>query len=201
MKKVISISLVIMICLCSCSRSLDRQGYVRYVTDEKNGLRKTIAVGEWLYSIQYKPYEYILLLESDADKNSEGVGERKAMLKGTAWFNISLKVAKGTTSPMRYNVASQYEYEQRLNYFLNEAKQQIRLIYGKDTVYPFAYHFENNYNLAPIETMVVGFELPGKIDRPEEDMWLSYNDQFFKNGIIKAKYTEEVLNSVPTLVN
>ena len=118
-------------------------------------------------------------------------------LKGTAWFNISIKRADGSITPLKYGIANLDEYNQRLNYFLNNAKDDIRLIYDADTLRPSAYLFENNYNLTPQETMVVGFTLPVSEDRPEKAMQLSFTDQVYKNGIIKVMYSREVLNKIP----
>lgn len=199
MRKAVNGLLILLCCMCSCAHQLGKEDYVQFVKDNKNGLNKTIEAGEWVFSMQYKPYDYILLFESNGDMKSDQIKERRSMLKGTAWFNISFGLAGKSISPMRYNLASTEEYNVRLNYFLNEARQNVQLVYGTDTLRPSAYLFENNFNLAPMETMVVGFDLPGESDRPEKDMWLSYNDLLFKNGIIKAKYTTEVLNAIPNL--
>lgn len=183
--------------LQSCQRELKTPEYVHYVQQPENGLRKVVSADNWDYIIQYRPYDYILLSEQ---KKQDPKQETKRLndLKGTAWFTISFKRSDGSISPMRYNLSSREEYEQRQNYFLNKASKDIVMVYGKkDTLHPIAYEFENNYNLAPQETIMIGFELPMGHDRPDNDMQLSYNDQVFKNGIIKATFSEKDLNNIP----
>ncbi|PQJ13002.1 hypothetical protein CJD36_004460 [Flavipsychrobacter stenotrophus] len=200
MKKVISLygSLLVILFFIGCKKSLKGHEYVGFIKEEKNGLKKTVAIDGWEYTIQYRPIEYILLQEND-DKGRE---KRKQELKGTACFAIKIKRADNSVSPLRYNLESRDEYDKRLNYFLNGAAKDIKLLYNQtDTLYPIAYEFENNYNLTPEETMLVGFTLPGKEDAPKEDMQLSFSDQIFKNGIIKVKIKKDDLNNIPNLID
>lgn len=190
---------VFAISCCSCRRVLDKQEYVRYIKDEQNGLSKQISVGEWVYMFQYKPIEYILLLENN-EKASAEENKRREMLNGSVWFNISFKRASNDVSPLRYGIGSPDEYEQRLMYFLNNAHKEIKLIYGSgDTLSQIGYLFENNFNLTPHETMVVGFDLPGDQQYPTEDMQLCFNDRTFNNGILKVVYKKADVKQVPEL--
>lgn len=197
MKKVISYALLGLLMLGSCRRSLNVNDYIKYVHEEKNGLRKVVQIDGWEYSLQYKPYDYIFCMESG--NNNTGREKRIKSLKGTAWFNISFRRIDGSITPLKYNISSLDEYDARLDYFLNRATKNIKLIYGADTLPPMSYLFENNYNLAPQETMVVGFDLPGTPAQPEKDMQLCYYDPVLKNGIIKALYKEEDLKRIPKL--
>jgi len=189
----------VIICFCSCKHSMNTGKYLGYIHDDKNGLLKAVKLGDWEFDMQYKPYDYILFSESKG-----GVGLDKAKrskeLQGTAWFNISFKRIQMDKSPMRYNISSQDEYNQRLNYYLNGAPHDIELVYGTDTLKPMSYLFETNYNLTPQETMVVGFELPATSTKPEKDMQLVYYDRVFGNGIIKATYAAKALNNIPDLI-
>lgn len=182
--------------LSGCRRSADRLSYAKFVRDEKNGLSRTLSIDGWQYIVQYRPAELIMLQEGMSGQDSR----RKDGLRGVASFTIKIKRADNSASPLRYNLATREEYDQRLDYFLNAAAKNIRLLYGNDTLYPAAYHFETNYNLTPEETMLVGFLLPAKDEAPKRDMQLSYNDELFKNGIIKVTIKKEDVDNIPNLV-
>lgn len=202
MKQVINYSVLLMFVMLfsACKNALNGPEYIKYLQEEQHGLRKKIKVGEWEYLMQYKTNDYIVLMENRNNQKGFNSKKRKEELKGSVGFNISFKVADGAISPMRYNLTSKDEYDQRLNYFLNYAGKYIRLIYDyKDTILPSGYLFENNYNLAPQETMVVTFNLPDGSAQPEKDMQLYYNDVLFKNGIIKAIFSVKDLKKVPEL--
>lgn len=201
MRKETKIVLLLLLTIAcdSCKKSMEPRDYVNYVNNKENGLKKIVPVDGFEFSMQYKPYDYIILLENKGEKANGNIDERKQTLKGTAWFNISIKRQDNSVSPLRFGISSLEEYNTRLNYYLNEAKKDIWLLYGTDTIRPVSYLFENNYNLAPQETIVVGFYLPKGQDHPQEDMQLAFNDQVFKNGIIKAKYTRKAINDIPNL--
>lgn len=194
-------ALFCVIAIAGCRGKLKAPEYTRYVLDSRNGLKKVLTVDNWDYTFQYKPYDYISLVESGEMSDFE-IKKRSQNMRGTAWFNISFKRTDGAVSPLRYQLAAKEEYDKRYNYFLNEAHNDLVLVYNrKDTLHPMSYTFENNFNLTPQETMVVGFELPAGVPYAEKEMQLSYIDQVFKNGIIKVTYTKKELSCIPDLVN
>jgi hypothetical protein len=174
--------------------------YIRYINNKENGFKKILQIEGWNFCMQYRPYDYIMLMENKGQLNGYDLEKRKSELNGTAWFNISIKRIDNSITPLRYGISSIEEYNTRLNYYLNEAEKDITLIYGSDTLRPVSYLFENNYNLSPQETMVVGFYLPKGENDPRKNMQLSFIDRVFKNGIIKAEFSEDVLKNIPNLV-
>jgi hypothetical protein len=202
MRKVISyiVLLSVLIASPSCKKNMKAAEYAGYVGRKENGLRKVMLIDGFEFCMQYRPYDYIMLMESRGDFKGYDMEKRKADLNGTAWFSIAIKRVDNSISPMRYGISSIDEYDKRLNYFLNEAKKDIWLTYNNERLQPSSYLFENNYNLTPQETIMVGFILPAGTVFPERDMQLSYNDQAFKSGIIKATYSQGDLNNIPNLV-
>jgi hypothetical protein len=145
-----------------------------------------------IYTIQYKPAGFILEKEH---LDTAAARERANQLKGMVWFNISFSVDGYGQSPLRYKVASVEEYTERQNYYLNQAPRDIYLLYGNDSLLVDSYWFENNQNLAPFETMVVGFKLPPPDSIPERDLKIAFYDRVFKNGIIKTIIRKEDINN------
>jgi hypothetical protein len=186
MRKVNSWALIALIWM-GCG---ERNNPIGYAEDADNGLKKEITIGKIHYKVQYKPADYIIATENP---DSAQKRQRQEQLKGMVWFNISFSVDGYNQSPLRYQIADLNEYTQRQDYYLNQAAKDIYLLYGKDTLYVDSYWFENNQNLTPYETMIVGFKLPVGISEPAQDLKLSYYDRIFKNGIIKAIIKKEDL--------
>jgi hypothetical protein len=201
MQKVINrISLLLAVLIfISCKQHMQAAGYMNFVNNKENGLKKISAIDGWEFCMLYRPYDYIMLMENKGKMEKGKCDKRMSELQGTAWFNISIKRADNSITPMRYGVSSIEEYNERLHYYLNEAVKDIRLVYDKDTLWPMSYLFENNYNLSPQETMVVGFSLPKGEHFPQKNMRLSFVDRIFKNGIINAEYSGRTLENIPTL--
>lgn len=192
MKEIIS-TLLLAILFAGCSGEKDP---VRYLENEENGLRKTVSLGDVIYTIQYKSPAYIARMEH---LNKEEEMARIRQLKGMAWFNISFRIENYNQSPLRYKISGLEEYSARQNYYLNEAPKDIYLLYGNDTLYPNSYWFENNQNLALHETIIVGFKLPGTTVKPDENLQLAFYDRVFRNGIIKTIIKKEDLEDIPEL--
>jgi hypothetical protein len=189
-----------LVVLGSCRSKLTPVDYVRYVNDEKNGLKKVSRIEGWEFCMLYHPADYTILKENSGQNKNYNADKRKEDLQSTALFSISIKRTDNSISPVRYRVSSLEEYNSRLNYYINHAMKDIRLMYGNDTLTPSSYVFENNYNLGPMETMVVGFELPFGKPSPAKNMRLSFLDRVFKNGIINAEFSTDAINSIPSLI-
>ena len=190
MKKVISL-LALAMSLVGCKAESDP---IKYAEQEDNGLRKTVGVGDVIYTVQYKPATYITEMEHLDKKAAE---ERMKQLQGTAWFNISFSIKGYNQSPLRYQASGLEEYNARQDYYLNKAPKDMYLLYGKDTLYVSSYWFENSQNLSTHETMVVGFTLPEKVVQPEEDLRFSFYDRVYQNGIIKTTIKKDDLENIP----
>jgi len=192
--------LLLLTSVFSCKKALRPHEYAAYVESADHGLVHKSSVSGMEYVMQYRPYEYVILRENISGFTDGTYVARLRSLKGTAWFNISFRLVDGSMSPLRFNLKSREEYDQRYSYYLNQAVQDIRLVFDrKDTIKPMSYLFENNYNLTPQETIVVGFDLPRGIDYPTSDMQLCFEDVVFKNGIIKSLFKSDDLNNIPKL--
>lgn len=202
MEKVIRFIIVVLLCCScfSCKKNLKAVEYAEFIRNKKNGLVKITELDGYEFTMQYRPYDYIILMESKGDFSGYDLNKRSADLKGTAWFSIVIRRTDNRITPLKSGLSSLEEYNMRLNYFLNEAKNDIWLLYDNITIQPTSYLFENNYNLTPELTMLAGFILPSGEDYPRKNMQLSYNDQVFKSGIIKAAFSEGALNEIPNLV-
>lgn len=169
---------------------------VSWLEDEDNGLRKAVATRTHRYVFQYKPMQYIICKErqGDAGKSAE---KRRAELRHAVWFNVFMDAQGSGRNPLKDQVSGLDEYNTRVGYFLTAAGQNFSLSYNGKQAEPVGYYFENNYGLTPTDVMVVGF----KIDDPEpiHDLTIEYNDELYKNGIIKATFTKQNIQNIPTL--
>jgi len=193
MKKVISIFGIAGALLLSCNSA--KNDVVAYAQNEKNGLLKKVAVGQCIYEVQYKPVGYILTQEG-LEQGSPEWEKRMKDMRNTAWFNITIKVKDYNQSPLRYQVAGIDEYNERLNYYLNQAPGDIALLYGSDTLHVSSYWFENNQNLVPYEKMIAGFILPDGAKGIDRDIRFVFHDQIFNNGIIKVLFSQKDITPV-----
>lgn len=170
--------------------------FVNEVEYESHELVREVEAGDWIYAIHYKPTSYILSYEGYGS-DTLALARRKKQLDGTAWFNIDIKHKNGTAGPLRFQTQTEADYQYKHNYYLNEAAKHLCLIYGQDSLAPLSYVFETSYNVAPQETIVVGFLLPDSSERPEKQMQLIFKDALLQTGIVKAFFSKETLLNLP----
>lgn len=180
------------------TRQLETMEYIRFIEDEANGLCRSVKVGDINYIFQYKPVAYVVAKES-RNSSVDEQQKRQAELAGTVWFNIKLENLASNTSLLRAGIHSSAEYQARYDYFVGQAANDIKLIYKGQELKPISYSFENNYNLTPMETMVVGFALPdnGNID---DGIQIAFFDRIFKNGIVKSSYSKRLITNIPECI-
>lgn len=196
MRKVIStVFLLLLVCISSCGKKEfhSQQEYVIWIENKENGLRREVPSGDFNYIFQFKPADYIICKE----RRNNDTGGRATQLKHSVWFNVYLQPRDSRRDPLKDKVSGLDEYNQRLNYFLSAAAKNFTLEYGGKEAEQIGYYFENNYGLTPMDVMIVGFRIPDAV--PEKDFTISYADELFGNGIIKANFPQETIINIPTL--
>lgn len=179
--------------LTACSGSIKDQEFADHAKSTKSGLQKTREIGALSYRFQYLPAKLLIIQEHLQD--AAVIENRKRQLQGTVWFKIAIGVKDARINPLKYQVNDIEIYNDRVDYFLNHAAQDIEIGYGTKTLKPMSYLFENNYGLTEEDVMLVGFDLGNEQDL-EEDIRLSFRDNVFRNGIIIAHFSKKDINNI-----
>lgn len=198
MKKGISI-LVILLALLSCNRpgKLSAADYLSYLENPEHDFCRKVVVGNYEYTIQLAPAEYMVCKETEqSDSSKRLMAARLKELEGTIFFLIKI----GSTEESRIQQGGKRMSEEQINvndkvsYYDQLAVKDISLEKGEKLIYPSTYVFENNYDLSPYNTIVVGFEA-GKT----ENLTLTFNDRYTGVPAIRASFSKEQLTKLPRL--
>jgi hypothetical protein len=180
----------------SCSQGvLSPISYAKWVSDSDNGLNTKKKIGHYEFSLQYKPLDYVVLLEEGVKVPLDKLESRKKELEGMQYFTF--RITSLTEDDMlRTDQQDENEYYQRLEYFVSSAQDDISLIDGGDTLPCAIYHFERNYGLAPFNNIVLGFEKSGK---NAGDKTLVYNDNALGAGPVLLTIKGNAVKQIPQL--
>lgn len=198
MKKVISL-LVLLLLLGACRNEsqLGVSSYVKYVEDPEHQLKRSVRSGNIEYSIQLATPEYMACLEL-SDKHDENAYRilpgRIDELKGHIFFIIRCAIRK-TAESVSETMHTKSNAEAVAMYYQAQAAEDISLWNGTKQYMPEIYHYEDNYGLAPYNTIVVGFEYlasPG-------DIKLVFNDSLNENPIVQMVYSNQLIKKLPSL--
>ena len=150
--------MVIGLMIMSCNRpSLSPSDYVKYVSDEANGLVKTKNIGEVNIKVQYKPVSYIIANEMRTNDISKADFEkRKKELEAMQYYNLTLDIADARNI-LNYNVSNQSHQQERIHYLSFGMQQDIRLMENGKELPCVLYHFERTYDISKERTFLIAF--------------------------------------------
>jgi len=186
--------------LSSCGKEqLAPRQYVNWVRDEANGLQVAKQLGDHRFTLLYKPYEYIALMQDKNEQiNSSQMNAKIAPLKGLQYYTLTITTANGEEL-MRENNNAESDYYNKLDYLVSYMQNDISLIDGKDTLSCALYHFERNYNIGPDNNILLGFEIPENDDSSVSDKTLVVNDQLFGAGKVMITISGQAISKIPQL--
>jgi hypothetical protein len=193
--------IVLAMCLSfsGCGRigNLAPAQYVRYLDDPANELVHTVIEGEDQYTIRLVTPEYLAVKELTGDYSQAAyplLGKRIAETQNNTYFLIHIgKAAKAAFSSSTETVPS--ASDRMVMYYAEQGRQDFGLEIENTTLAPITYQFENNYGLAPYNTIILGFET-GAI---KNAMKLVFNDHYKEHAYIQAAFTKEQLKDLPQL--
>jgi len=136
--------------LCwSVSCGLNKEEYVEWVRNEKNGLHQKKTAGDYEYEVQYMPQEYLKLLRLGHQASREQWAQDTARSNAQVF---SLKITCVNDSLAQRLKEASYEAKQKRDYyFAYLLGNEIRLKEGKALRAPIFSHFETGqkeYQLA-----------------------------------------------------
>lgn len=171
--------------------------YVTWLNDESNGVKVKKNIGDFEFSLLYKTPEYIILQQEKTDAiKSTTMESRKKELEGMQYYTFQVKTGDGKDILQTGN-ADENEYASRLEYFLSDAQDDMMLVENGDTIPCTLYHFERNYNLGPLSTIVLGFEKAKTFS--SADKTFIYNDRILGTGPVQLTIQEKNIQQIPSI--
>ncbi len=193
--------IIVLICtLAACQkRSLTPMEYVSWVNKEDNGCLVKKEIGQFEFALQYKPIEYVVLMEEkDEHLKKQVLEKRMTELKGMQYYTLKITSKEGKEF-LKTGISSEEEYYGRLQYFVSAMQDDLALIEGKDTLPCLLYHFERNYGLAPYNNIVLGFKTGN--EGKAEDKTLIYEDQVLGLGPVRLTINGKDISNTPNLIS
>lgn len=180
-------------------RSLYPSEYVKWVQDEANGLRKEKTIDELLFSVQFKPYDYIICEEEKNDTINKHIRNNKiSELNDMEYYDLRITIKDSQGELLKYNLSGVAEYNERVNYFAFQMQKDISLIQNGDTIPCGLYHFERAFDTSPSSTILLGFKkIKGR--KSTEEKTIVFHDKIFDKGIIKFTFDSKELTNIPKL--
>ena len=172
--------------------------YLKWVQNPENGFRKNKEMAEINFSVQFKPYEYIVCMEERTNEIADSLLKRKRTeLEGVQYYDLKISLTEKEGELLKYNLSSSDQYSKRVKYFAFEMQNDIQLVEGNDTLPCVLYHFERTYDTSPSCTILLGFDMNLKSISKQKTL-LVY-DRTFNKGLLKFTFKENKFLNLPKL--
>jgi|SRR6218665_2368292 len=133
--------------ICSCG--LNKEEYVEWVRDEKNGLHQKKIAGNYQYEVQYMPQEYLKLLRHGHQVSREQ-WEQDTVRSNAQVFSLKITCVNDSLA-QRLKEASDESKQKRDYYFMYLFGKDIKMKDEESARSPIFSHFETGqkeYQLA-----------------------------------------------------
>ncbi len=184
------------------SDQLTKTEYIAWVNNPDNGLNVKKQIGEYSFSVLYKPADYIIAMENkDIPLSTEQWQKEKDRLKDMQYYTLKIEADNGE-EVLKKGIESDAEYYERLEYFMSMMQEDISLIEKQDTLPCILYHFERNYGAAPFTQMVLAFEKSEEekqSTRKCEDKTIRINDRILGIGSLSMRVSGSDIQQLPKL--
>lgn len=192
------LAMVIVLIACNAKQVLGPHEYMEWVASKDALINNQKEIGNYTIAIKYLPQDYLALKEFEkpyTNIDEKQFNEARKKFDGHYYFLLRIVDEKNDKSVLRSDINGYGEYADRLNYFAFEAQEDFKLIEGKDTLDCVLHHFENNYNLSPINDITVVF----KKNAENQDLTFLWKDKTLGLGTVKFFMEKSDLEEIPTL--
>lgn len=186
---------------------LSPKAYIAWIENENNGLKTTQLAGDYRISLQYKPLEYVVMLNERNDNIDKATMDKGIEeIKDMQYYTLRINTKDEKTEMLRTNLTETNEYYQRIEYFSFHLKNDLYLVDGTDSLPCGLFHFERSYGVSPGNNFLLAFPLSKKeIEQRKngknysEEKTLVYNDRFLNTGTVKLEIKKSALENIPGL--
>ena len=149
-----------------------------------------------IYSLQYKPHEYVVALENiNQPVNAEQRKNRIEEIKDMDYFTLRISAQNFSQELLRYKLTDANEYYKRLEYFMSGMQRDIYIKCGQDSLSCTLYHFERTFGIAPYVSVSLGFERTDS----EANRVFVFLDKVFGGGKVQIGLNGKIFKKYPEL--
>lgn len=187
--------------LLACGKGrqqLSPKQYIAWAKKSQDDLVRMKEINGYRFTSKFQPSELLILRNMDELSSQASIDSMENFQNGIINIVMDIGAIDNQQSLLRANIRSEGEYYQRVYYYTKEVQNDVYLVEGMDTLPCVFYHFEQTYNLTPVNSMIMEFERKDP-NADYKDVSLIYEDRMLNTGIIKFLYKSSFLNNLPQL--
>lgn len=174
--------------------------YIQWMNNPANGMVQDSTVGNYTFSLIYRPTEMLLLKElKKQDKLTKKTYKQlKKEYTGVQYFNFRIKpldvlVIAGVSTALNEKSV----VEQNILYFSFDMQHDLKLVEGGDTLRCKSFTYERTFDYAPYYSFLAVFE-DKQLKKPTAKT-IVYQDKILGTGTVALTIPEAKLREKPRL--
>lgn len=185
---------------CLAKTKLKPVDYINWVSNPQNGLVKNTVIGNYSFSLQYRPMDMMLLKDiKDIKKidKKQFKAQRKEYV-GLYYFVLQITPLNTNVFPgLKENFKDKNVFEREIEYFSFGMQQDVKLVQGKDTLVCVSFTHERVFKHAPYYTFLIAFE--EKEDKKPTDQTFLYIDRLLGVDTLRFSIKAQAISNIPKL--
>lgn len=193
--------LLLLLVMCGyigCNKPLDAPRYVKWVEDEKHGLKRVAEIGDYKIQLQYKPVQYIVAKEVKRNSLSkDSIDKRIREIEGMQYYDLTIDIKDANIPLPEYGAKNSEEHHAKLNYYMYGFKDDVFLKEGNRTLPCRLFHFERTFNLTKHSTFVLAFDQDAMYKDSTKVLIIESPD--LSVGTVRLEISKNDLTSIPNI--
>lgn len=188
---------MIAVMFCACKRQLDKEAYVEYINDPKNGLIKEKNVNHVQMKLWYKPTGF--LVEQHIGNNKPTPGLIDSLRKHYAqYMYFVLSMSKNNQEILNHLAADRARFGAMVNQLAFGMGEKVTLVQNhEDTLQLADYHYARMYGVGTSTDILFAFK-KGKLEKNGELVFY-LQDFGLLTGNTKYKFRNKDIINIPEL--
>lgn len=183
---------------CQQSQSLTPLEYVKWVENDVNGLLVQQETETTVYTLQYKPIEYLVAVQERKQQLSKDVFDRvKSQMDGLQYYTLRVRSKEEKLAWLDRESLSEEDYLENVNHLSFGLQHELTLVDGQDSLSCLLFHWEQTNNIALTCTFLLGFDQPEQSEVSSKKLVLE--DDQLETGRIELTIRKEDLTKKPKM--
>lgn len=185
--------LLFLIVVISCNEAIPISTYAEWIENKNNGLHQSLTTDNHVFTLQYKPIEYMIAMRERTPKiRKEVLDEAKTEMGDMEYFNFKLSTIAGKPALSDREV----QIDDKDIYLLSGMEKDLFLLEGEDTLYCRMFHFEGANGILPYDNCVLAFD---ESKQPDKDKTFLFNAHKLGLDWISIPIKAEAIKNIPKM--
>lgn len=189
--------LVFLFIVVGCKSDVKSSELNALYTQNESAFKKSKQIGEFQIGLVFYHPAYLAILNDDIESLKKIINSKNQLEMQNFTFSLNYSV-KNREEIWKYNLDSESEYYERIQYLTSGINEDIKLIVNKkDTLNCLFSHLERNYGIGKTDQLLISFESKSPINLNE--MEFQIEDKIFDLGRIHFNYSRSNILAIPKI--